>query len=115
MDKLRTLKTFICVAQQASFAEAARQLDMSAASVSRAVAALEAQLGVQRLRRTTRSVRLTQEGVDFLARCQAGITEIESAYEIARSGQSGPRGTMTRAARVSFHEGYIDTAPAGAL
>lgn len=102
MGKLRTLKIFICVAQQASFAEAARQLDISAASVSRAVAALEAELGVQLLMRTTRSVRLTQEGEDFLARCQAGITEIESAYEIARSGQSGPRGTMTVTAPVMF-------------
>lgn len=102
MDKLRTLKIFICVAQQASFAEAARQLDISAASVSRAVAALEAELGVQLLMRTTRSVRLTQEGEDFLARCEAGITEIESAFEIARSGQSGPRGTLTVTAPVMF-------------
>lgn len=102
MDTLRALKVFICVAQQASFAEAARQLDMSAASVSRAVATLEAELGVQLLMRTTRSVRLTQEGEDFLARCQAGITEIESAFEVARSGQAGPGGSLTVTAPVVF-------------
>lgn len=102
MDKLRTLKTFISVAEHASFAEAGRRMNMSPTTVSRAIAALEAELGVQLLRRTTRSVRLTDEGADFLARCQSGIAEIDMAFDTARTGPSQPRGTLTVTAPVMF-------------
>src|SRR5690606_9948083 len=102
MDKLRMLKTFISVAEHASFAEAGRRMNMSPTTVSRAIAALEADLGVQLLRRTTRSVRLTDEGGDFLARCRAGIAEIDGAFATVRSGRSMPCGTLTVTAPVMF-------------
>lgn len=102
MDKLRTLRTFISVAEHASFAEAGRRMNMSPTTVSRAIAALEAELGVQLLRRTTRSVRLTDEGAEFLARCQAGIADIDMAFDAARTGRSAPRGTLTVTAPVMF-------------
>src|SRR5690606_10394462 len=102
MDKLRTLRTFICVAEHASFAEAGRQMNMSPTTVSRAIAALEADLGVQLLRRTTRSVRLTDEGAEFLSRCQSGIADIDMAFDTARAGRSVPRGTLTVTAPVMF-------------
>ncbi|NYT68712.1 LysR family transcriptional regulator [Pusillimonas noertemannii] len=102
MDRLRMLNTFIHVAEHASFAEAGRQLNMSPTTVSRAIAALEAEVGVQLLRRTTRSVRLTDEGGDFLARCRAGIAEIDGAFATARSGQTVPSGTLTVTAPVMF-------------
>ena len=102
MDKLRTLKTFICVAEYASFAEAGRRLKMSPTTVSRAIAALEDDLGIQLLRRTTRSVRLTDEGAHFLERCRTGIAEIDGAYDMIRSGRSMPSGTLTVTAPVMF-------------
>ena len=102
MDKLRTLRTFISVAEHASFAEAGRRLNMSPTTVSRAIAALEADLGVQLLRRTTRSVRLTDEGTDFLTRCQSGIADIDMAFDTARTGRSVPRGILTVTAPVMF-------------
>lgn len=107
MDKLRTLKTFISVAEHASFAQAARRLHMSPTTVSRAIAALEADLGVQLLRRTTRSVRLTDEGAYFLARCQAGVAEIDGAFDAARGGRSMPSGTLTVTAPVMFGRLHI--------
>jgi DNA-binding transcriptional LysR family regulator len=55
-DRLDTLAIFVAVAEQQSFAEAARQLSRSAASVTRAVAALEERLQVRLFNRTTRSV-----------------------------------------------------------
>lgn len=99
---LRTLRIFISVAEYASFAEAARRLNMSPTTVSRAIAALEADLGVQLLRRTTRSVRLTDEGADFLERCRAGVAEIDGAFDTARTGRAMPRGTLTVTAPVMF-------------
>jgi len=107
MDKLRMLRTFITVAEHASFAEAGRRLNMSPTTVSRAVAALEADLGVQLLLRTTRSVRLTDEGVEFLARCKSGIADIDLAYDAVRSGQSTPSGTLTITAPVMFGRQHV--------
>src|SRR5690606_26772247 len=107
MDKLRTLKTFIQVADHASFAEAGRRLNMSPTTVSRTIAALEAELGVQLLMRTTRSVRLTEEGADFLSRCRAGIAEIDGAFDTARSGRQMPSGTLTVTAPVMFGRKHV--------
>lgn len=102
MDNLRILKTFVSVAEHASFAEAARHLNLSPTTVSRAVAALEAKAGAQLLMRTTRSVRLTDEGAEFLARCRAGIAEIDGAFDTLRQGRSMPRGMLTVTAPVLF-------------
>lgn len=102
MDRLRTLRTFICVAEQASFAEAGRRLGLSPTTVTRTIAGLEASLGVQLLRRTTRSVRLTEEGALFLARCRAGLAEIDGAFDIVQGRRSNPRGTLTVTAPVMF-------------
>ena len=107
MDRLRTLRTFICVAEQASFAEAGRRLGMSPTTVTRTIAGLEASLGVQLLRRTTRSVRLTEEGALFLARCRAGLAEIDGAFDIVQGRRSTPRGTLTVTAPVMFGRLHI--------
>src|SRR5699024_762008 len=95
-------RTFISVAEHASFAEARRRLKMSPTTVSRAIAALEAEVGVQLLRRSTRGVRLTDEGADFLARCRSGIADIDTAFDAARTGRSVPKGTLTVTAPVMF-------------
>lgn len=107
MDRLRTLRTFICVAEQASFAEAGRRLNMSPTTVTRTIAALEASLGVQLLMRTTRSVRLTEEGALFLERCRVGLAEIDEAFDIVRGGRSEPRGTLTVTAPVMFGRQHV--------
>ncbi|TEA71939.1 LysR family transcriptional regulator [Allopusillimonas ginsengisoli] len=107
MDRLRTLRTFISVAEHESFAKAARRLNLSPTTVSRTIAALESSLGVQLLRRTTRSVRLTNEGALFLERCRTGIAEIDEAFDIVRGHQSAPNGTLTVTAPVMFGRRHI--------
>ncbi|MDE1917969.1 MAG: LysR family transcriptional regulator [Sphingomonadales bacterium] len=107
MDRLKTLQTFVCVAEHASFAEAGRRLNMSPTTVTRSIAALEASLGVALLMRTTRSVRLTEEGAAFLERARAGLAEIDSAFEAARGSRLAPRGTLTVTAPVMFGRLHI--------
>lgn len=102
MDRLRTLRTFISVAEHASFAEAGRRLNLSPTTVTRTIAALEASLGVQLLMRTTRSVRLTDEGALFLDRCRTAIAELDEAFDSVKSGRSTPRGTLNVTAPVMF-------------
>ena len=110
MDRLRTLRTFISVAEHRSFAEAGRRLSLSPTTVSRTIAALETSLGVQLLRRTTRSVSLTEEGALFLDHCRAGISEIEQAYDVLQGRRSAPSGLLTVTAPVLFGRLHIQPA-----
>lgn len=107
MDQLRTLRTFIAVAERASFAQAARYLHMSPATVTRTIAALEAKLGVALLARTTRSVGLTEQGAAFLENCRAGLAEIDAAFEAVRGTKSQPSGTLTITTPVMFGRLHI--------
>ena len=102
MDRLDMLRTFVAVADHRSFAEAARRLRVSATAASRAVAALEQSLGRTLLRRTTRSVRLTDEGALYLDRCRLALAELDDAALILRGDGAAPGGTLTVAAPVAF-------------
>jgi len=80
-DRLDALTIFVAVAEQQSFAEAARQLGRSPASVTRALAALEERLQTRLLNRTTRSVALTDAGLRYLESCRrllAAYDELEA-------------------------------------
>lgn len=56
MDHYKTLRTFLLAVEKKNFAQVARELEMTPAAVTRAIAALEAELGVQLFVRTTRQV-----------------------------------------------------------
>lgn len=79
MDRLQSLRVFQAVADAGGFAAAARALDLSAASVTRMVADLEAQLGVRLLQRTTRRVALTDEGAAYLERVRRILADLDEA------------------------------------
>ena len=76
MDRLQTMSVFVRVAEEAGFAAAARRLNMSPPSVTRAVSELEARLGARLLHRTTRAVRLTEAGQRYFADCRRILSEI---------------------------------------
>lgn len=107
MDRLEMLRTFVAVADQASFAEAARRLRVSPTAASRAVAALEQSLGRPLLRRTTRSVRLTEEGGVYLERCRAALAELDEAALALRGAGASPGGKLVVAAPVAFGRIHI--------
>ena len=107
MDRLDALRTFIAVADKASFAEAARTLHISPTAASRAVSELEAQLGVMLLRRTTRSVSLTPEGASYLERARRALDELEDAARQLRDETAEPRGQLVVTAPVQFGRMHI--------
>ena len=107
MDRLEMLRTFVAVADQASFAAAARRLRISPTAASRAVAALEASLGTGLLRRTTRSVRLTGDGAAYLERCRAALAELDDAALALRGASAAPGGMMVITAPVVFGRLHI--------
>jgi DNA-binding transcriptional LysR family regulator len=100
---------FAEVVATGSFTEAARRLGLSKASVSREVARLERRLGAQLLRRTTRSMSLTEIGETFYAGCQRVAEEAEQAERSVGALQAEPRGEIRVAAATSF--GQIQLAP----
>ena len=102
MDRLRTMSVFVAVAEEAGFAPAARRLNMSPPSVTRAVSDLEARLGARLLHRTTRSVKLTEAGHRYLADCRRILTEIEEADRHAAGLHAAPSGTVSVTASVVF-------------
>src|SRR3954466_10376927 len=76
---LDDLSVFVCVAQQQSFVAASRRLAIPTSSVSRAVARLEAELGVQLLRRSSRQVTLSDEGRQLLDQVEPHLQGLEEA------------------------------------
>ncbi|MEP6938170.1 MAG: LysR family transcriptional regulator [Rudaea sp.] len=101
-DRFDELSAFLEVARRQSFVQAARQLDRHVSAVSRAVAALEARLGVRLLQRTTRRVALSEAGRAYFARCEMLIAEFDGADDAARDLGSTPRGIL----RVSAASGF---------
>jgi len=77
MDRLEEWRMFVAVAGQRSFVRAARSLDRSPQTVTRAVAALEQRLGTRLLHRTTRSVSLTGEGERQIERARRALAEVD--------------------------------------
>ena len=83
MDRLDAMRIFTQVADLASFSRAAESLELPKASISTAIQRLETQLGTRLLHRTTRKVRMTQDGLAFYERCKdllADVDDIESMF-----------------------------------
>ena len=94
MDQLDMLRTFVAVADKASFSEAALRLRISATAASRGISALGQSLGTALLSRTTRSVRLTEAGALYLERCRAVLLDLDEAALALRGGSATPGGVL---------------------
>ncbi|PTX55999.1 LysR family transcriptional regulator [Litoreibacter ponti] len=90
------------VARQGSFAEAARLLDRDPSAVSRAVADVEARVGIRIFHRSTRRLSLTEEGARYLARITPLIEALEDATEEARTAAGTPQGHVRLTCSVAY-------------
>lgn len=82
------------IVDSGSFAAASEALDMSQSGVSRSVARLEARLGIRLFDRTTRSVKLTDEGRRFYEQIVPLLSGLEEAAASASQGASAVRGRL---------------------
>ena len=96
------LRIFLAVVKRAGFAPVARDLDVDPSSISRAVATLEAELGVRLFQRSTRKLALTDAGEMFLGRVAPAVDELERACEEVRSLNAEPSGRLRLTASVAF-------------
>ena len=115
MDRFQEMQVFAAVAQDQGFSAAARRLGLSAASVTRAVAALEKRIGTQLLTRTTRSVHLSEAGQRYLEDCRRILAEVQEAEDSAAGSHAQPRGQLTITAPVLFGELFVTPLMVGYL
>lgn len=94
MKSLSNVTTFIQVAESQSFVQAANALGLSAPAVSKAIAKLEAELGVKLLHRTTRSVSLTPEGERFYEGVTPLVQEMTALTTELTESLSQPQGRL---------------------
>jgi DNA-binding transcriptional LysR family regulator len=102
MSRLQAMELLVATVREGSFSAAGRRAGLSPASVSRHIAELEAQLGVQLLNRTTRHLSLTEAGRIYAQRVEQVLHSIEDAEAAALALQATPRGTLRVHSRTMF-------------
>lgn len=102
MDRLNQLRTFIRVAERASFSAVARDLGVTQSAVSRALGALEKDLGIRLVSRSTRSVALTDAGQVYYQRCRQILDDLDDADAALGDLNRGLSGTLHIAAPAPF-------------
>ncbi len=102
MDKFAALHAFVRVVEASGFAAAARDMGMSRSAVNKLVIALETELGVRLLQRSTRQVTPTATGTAFYERCLGILADLEEAELAVSQEQAEPVGTLRINAPMTF-------------
>ncbi len=93
-QSLEGIAVFVAVAKALSFTAAAKQLSISPSATSQAVRNLEERLGTLLLRRTTRSIRLTDAGADYLAAIEPALVQLHRATQDIEGRSVHPSGHL---------------------
>jgi DNA-binding transcriptional LysR family regulator len=96
MNTFTDVAMFIRVAESNSFVDASESLSVSASATSKAVKRLEERLGARLLNRSTRSVSLTDLGLEYFERCREALGQLERAESVV----TGSRGVAAGLLRI---------------
>jgi DNA-binding transcriptional LysR family regulator len=115
MDKFEQMRAFTQVVTAGGFAAAARQLGVSRSVVNKLVIALENELGVQLLQRSTRVVSPTETGIAFYDHCVEILASLDEAEQAVRQLQVEPKGRLRVNGPMTFGTMYLAPAIADFL
>jgi DNA-binding transcriptional LysR family regulator len=104
------LFTFVNVVSAGGFTKAAKMLDISPSVLSKRLARLETDLGVSLLKRTTRTLRLTETGERCFEEIQALQTQFGEIIQKIKMGQHTPQGKLRIASTASFAQTHLEAA-----
>ncbi|MGH8780950.1 LysR family transcriptional regulator [Paraburkholderia sp.] len=102
MDNLGDIRLFVEAAKLGGLSAAGRKLGLTPAAASARLAKLEAQLKVRLFERTTRQLRLTDEGRLYLSCCQQALQALDDAEAALQAGQNVVRGKVRISATSDF-------------
>ncbi len=105
IEELNDLRLFAAVVDCGSFSAAARSFGLQTSKLSRRVRALEEELGVRLLNRTSRRLSLTEIGRQFHQHCVALVAEAKAAKDIVEQTRAKPQGTV----RISCPVGLLSS------
>lgn len=94
MKALDTVKIFVITLQTGSLSAAGRSLGLSPATISRRISALEEELGVRLLDRTSRRLTATESGLIFQQRAESILEDMAQAEDAARHTKATPEGRL---------------------
>ncbi len=100
--QLGSIELFCKAAELGSFTGAAEALGLTPAAVSRSIGRLEARLGVRLFVRTTRSIRLTDDGELYRTQCQQALEQIAEAERALSGHQQVPSGVLRISAPTTY-------------
>jgi DNA-binding transcriptional LysR family regulator len=102
MDRFASIAVFVAAVDEGSLVAAGRRFGLSASMAGKYLSALEADLNVRLLQRSTRSLSLTDAGRAYYLRCKRILEELDDANSEASDAHSTARGTLRVAAPVTF-------------
>lgn len=104
---IQCILTFVKVSELGSFSKAADVLGISKSHVSKTIKALEDEVGIALLLRSTRKVQLTTTGEEFLKNCQSSLEHLEATRADLTRPSDTPRGLLRVTLAGVFGENYI--------
>ncbi len=107
MGTIEEYQALVAVLDRGSFTGAARQLGRSLQAVSRGVAELERELGVELIRRTTRRLQATEAGLRFYARMRTALADIAAAHAEATESAATVSGPLRVGGPLVFATVYL--------
>jgi DNA-binding transcriptional LysR family regulator len=107
VDKLQAMNGFMRIVEKGSLTAAAADLGTSLPSMVRALAALEHEVGVTLLNRTTRRLHLTDEGRQYLEHCRIILGQVRDAEMALTSRRAKPQGKLAVTASVMFGRRHV--------
>lgn len=110
MDRLSLDRLFVAVLETGSFVAASARMGVSSGQASKMLSRLEADLGVQLIKRTTRALSPTEIGQVYYERVKVLIEERDALDASIRQTSSAPSGRLRITAPMSF--GAVQLVPA---